>query len=622
MSFKPSIAWLMAVVICLGVAPVAAFQSAAKKEDAAKARDERRKKALSMTDEIIKDAQALRLPENRLRLLVQTASAVWAADEKRARLLIKSAQESLKELQVAIDNKDPQYLQLDSFVSQMRSEMLNTLAQHDPELALEMLRATRQSNGGQLPAGQDGLETQIEIQLAHRLADKDTAKALELGERVLANGVSYDVFNLANTLNVHNREAGQKLFNDMLARLQTENYTTNRAALYVALNLLQVWAQPRTPAETGEQESGAAAQLRLSDQAARDICGKILGAVLDNSASAGASGRIAMGGTLDVLRQLQPLMPTIEKLVPRQAAPLQARMAEMQRFTEMQNGPWSKVQEMINSGSVGDLLAAAGNWPPEMQNQFFQAAAWKAHNEGNSELARQIMEEKITDPRLRQEMQTNFDRQTAERMINEGKLAEARALVPRLPTAADRISYLIRLATAVLEKGDKNDAEQLLSEAMAQTGNRAENYPMLYAQLAIANAYRGLDPAKGPPIIESAIDRLNELTSAAATLNGFDVQYFRNDEFVLSNGNPLSQLLQQIGAQLGGLAEKDADRALALAEQVGRLEMKTWLLVTMLPPMLSEPDEASIESLHVSPRRTLQVIPFSPRASGVIIDER
>ena len=121
MSFKPSIALLMAVVTCIAVAPVAAFQSAAKKDDAAKARDERRKKALSMTDEIIKDAQALRLPENRLRLLVQTASAIWPADEKRARVLIKSAQESLKELQAAIDNKDPQYLQLDSFVSQMRS---------------------------------------------------------------------------------------------------------------------------------------------------------------------------------------------------------------------------------------------------------------------------------------------------------------------------------------------------------------------------------------------------------------------------------------------------------------------------------------------------------------------
>ncbi|HKQ07431.1 MAG TPA: hypothetical protein VJ464_20065 [Blastocatellia bacterium] len=621
MSFKPSIAWLMAVVICIGVAPVAAFQSAAKKEDAAKARDERRKKALSMTDEIIKDAQALQLPENRLRLLVQTASAVWAADEKRARLLIKSAQESLKELQAAIDNKDPQYLQLDSFVSQMRSEMLNTVAQHDPELALEMLRATRPSNGGQLPAGQDGLETQLEMQLAHRLADKDTAKALEMGERVLANGVSYDVFNLANALNLHSRQAGQKLFDDMLARLQTENYATNRAALYVALNLLHTWAQPRTPAETGEQESGAVPQLRLSDQAARDICGMILRAVLDNSASGGASGRIPMGSTLDVLRQLQPLMPTIEKLAPRQAAPLQARMAEMQRFTEMQNGPWAKAQELINNGSVNDLLAAAGNWPPEMQNQFFQAAVWKAQNDGKSELARQIMEEKITDPRLRQEMQANLDRQTAERMINEGKLAEARALVPRLPTAADRIGYLIRLATMVIGKGDKNEAEQLLSEAMAQTGNRAENYPMLYAQLAIANAYRGLDPSKSTPIIESAIDRLNELTSAAATLNGFDVQYFRNDEFVLSNGNPLSQLLQQIGAQLGGIAEKDADQARTLAERVGRLEMKTWLLVTMLPPLLSEQDEASIETLHLSPRRTFQSIPFSPRASGVIIDK-
>ena len=58
MSVKPHIAWLMVVVIFIAVAPVAAYQSTAKKEDEAKTREARRKRALSLTDEIIKNAPA------------------------------------------------------------------------------------------------------------------------------------------------------------------------------------------------------------------------------------------------------------------------------------------------------------------------------------------------------------------------------------------------------------------------------------------------------------------------------------------------------------------------------------------------------------------------------------
>ena len=84
--------------------------------------------------------------------------------------------------------------------------------------------------------------------MAQRLAAKDPARALELAERGLDKGVSYEVLNVANRLRATNREAGQKVFNDMLARLQTENYATNRPAIYVALNLLREWSQQHNAA--------------------------------------------------------------------------------------------------------------------------------------------------------------------------------------------------------------------------------------------------------------------------------------------------------------------------------------------------------------------------------------
>src|SRR5918911_1765233 len=202
MSFKPDIAARTTLIILLVVAPAAAFQNTAKKEvtkeEAAKAREERRKMAVTLTDEILRTAQSLRLPENRMRLFMQTANMIWPVDEKRARLLFKNAQQCLSEMRAAMDSGDPQYAYLSNFAAQMRQELLYTLSQRDPELALEVLQATRQNAAGQYPAGQGSYDAHLELQLAHSLALKSPAKALELAERGLANGVSGEIVNLVN----------------------------------------------------------------------------------------------------------------------------------------------------------------------------------------------------------------------------------------------------------------------------------------------------------------------------------------------------------------------------------------------------------------------------------------
>ncbi|MFL6213008.1 MAG: hypothetical protein ACJ74J_03845 [Blastocatellia bacterium] len=617
MNFRPDIATRTILVILLAVAPAAAFQDAAKKEDEAKARAERRKGALMLTDEIIRTAQSLRLPENRLRLFVQTANIIWSVDEKRARLLIKNAQQSLNELRVAMDSNDPQYTYLSAFAAQLRQEMLYMLSQRDPELALEVMQTTRQSSAGQFPQGQGNYDAQLEMQLAHSLAAKSPAKAVELAERGLANGVSGEVVNIVNALSGTDRDAAQKLLNETLARLRTENYATNPSAASVAVNLLLGWVQHHNqPAANGEAVSEGIWSLRFNEQTALALCSAITQAVSDDA----PGNRLNWNNGLDLLRQLQPALPTIEKLAPAQAAALKARFAEWQRFADMQNGPWGKVQELINTSSVSELLNAATSYPPDTQTYFMQQAAWKAYNEGNHDLARQIIQEKIADPGVRRDMEANIDRQMVDRMINEGKVAQARGLLSRMGSAAERVAFLTRLANLAIEKGDKNEAQQLLSEAQAQAGIRADSYQMLYAQLEVARAYRSLDPQSAYSIIEATIARLNELTNAAATLNGFDVQqYFRNDEFVLANGNMLNMLLQQIGGQVGGIAEKDMDRARGMAERVERLEMKAFLFLTMLPALL-DGDESKAESLHVLPGRTFRLMPLNgPRRADELI---
>jgi hypothetical protein len=613
MTFEPRTAFTTLLVILLAAAPAAAFQEPAGKDDKGKAREARQKMGLAMVDEIIKDAQSLRLPENRFRVLVQTANAVWNIDERRARILFKGAQESLKELQAAVDNSDPQYAYMPGLVMQLRTEMIYTLAQRDPELALDALQATRQMGVGLAPDVAASFDAQMEMQLARLLAAKDVPRALEMAERGLAGGVSQEVVNVINALAETNRDAAQKLFDETLVRLHTENYATNPTAAYVALNLLREWFQRGSASDAaGEQQGTPTIQrLKFNEMAARDLCDTILRAVLYNPAGASPGGRLPWGNTYDMLRQLQPMLPDIKKLVPSQASSLEARIGEMQRVAELQSGPWAKVQELINTAPVSELLAAAGNAPPDVQNHLIQSAAWKAFNEGNSDLARQIIQEKLTDPRVRQDMQANIDRQSTDRLINEGKVAEARSLLSRLSSAAERVAFLTRLAALAIAKGDKNEAHQLLNEAQAQVSSRPENYQMLYAQFEIANVCRSLDPPRGYSIIEAAIDRLNELTAAAATLNGFDLQqYFRNDEFILANGNSLNQLLQQIGAQVSEVAARDADRARLMADRVGHLEMKTWIYLVMFPAVLSDNEESKTQSVHRPPRVIFQPPPL------------
>src|SRR6185369_6202905 len=66
-------------------------------------------------------------------------------------------------------------------------------------------------------------------------------------------------------------------------------------------------------------------------------------------------------------------------------------------------------------------------------------------------------------------------------------------------------------------------------------------------------------------VIDPGISQLNELLSAAAVLNGFEVNMFRDGEMSLQAGNGLSGMVQRFGGELGMLADKDLERAETLA---------------------------------------------------------
>src|SRR2546423_11684424 len=160
-----SLVLLMTLVAGVGLGCVRAQSDDKEKaEQAATKQRELEKNTLKLLDEVITGAWSLKLPENRSYVLASAADMLWPHDEKRARPLFWEALNSLnlpaymqgnQPAPPATDSAKPARAngptreQLEEFNKyyarfETRRTFLQKVARHDPQLALDMMRSTRQ----------------------------------------------------------------------------------------------------------------------------------------------------------------------------------------------------------------------------------------------------------------------------------------------------------------------------------------------------------------------------------------------------------------------------------------------------------------------------------------------
>lgn len=594
---------LNSIAISSAPAQSASRENSSKSAEDKKAREQREKKALVIVDEIIRETESLRLPENRVRIDIALAGALWSRDEKRARLLFKQAVASLIEITTAAaaaDASDRDYLS--QLPQQLRQEILQVVATYDAGLALEFLRATRPVSPREQSYGQPNYESQLEMRLAIQVAARNPQEALLVGEDSLKLGLGQDVTNLLYNLNSSDKAAADTFLNDILKQLRSGESSKNQAAPYIALTLLHNWIDTNraAPDPSGEQSTSGFALRNLNADTARELSGMIINEVLNSGSTTSAEQpRGFMGGVvfsgpypgqlLGIIQQLKPILPDVEKLSPAQFSALNKKIAEFDKYNEAQQGPWAKYQQLSQTGTAEELMQAAKTAPPGVSEGLLQQAAWKAISQNNAEVAHQVME-RISDPRQRAEIELNLVRRSFQRAQSEKKLAEARSLLSRLPTE-ERVVMLAQMATFNATDGNKPLALELLGEAEALLGDRALSYEQLRARLQIATAYEQLNWGKSAELIERTINQLNELAVAALVLNGFDLQqYFRNGELVINSGNSLNEMAQESAQRLGALSRQDLDRAKLVAEEFQRPEMRVMALLQIAQAALNRDD--------------------------------
>ena len=591
---------LLALTLLLFSSSLVAAQTASSGPEEAAGREERpgapkelEKKALDMLDEVIAQAQSLRMAENRVYIHAVAADLLWPHDEKRARGLFKTAMRELIALTNAIDSSDPNYMGLLQAPATLRQEMLPLIAQHDPKLALEFLRATRlPAQGGLYNPRQADQELWLELNVAGQIAAKDPKQALQIAEDSLNKGLSPGLTNLLGQ--IQDRDAAVELAGKIIDRLHTENLATDQNAANTAVNLLQTLrATNNTPSS-----------VAVDDSVRRELFDMVVTAALS-----APNGRAANGDTRQILfNTLQSMMPDVERYEPSQVAALRRQAAAFDRSLDPQTRMWNDYNNLVQNGTVDALLEAAPKAPPEMRDAYYQQAANKALNDGDETRARQIVNDNISDPGQRNQMLANFDQQKIWNATNQGKLDEARQLLSRLPTNEERVGMLIQWATMTNAKGNRKGALQFLDEARGMLGYRAKNFNQLQAQLQLAGAYAPLAPARSFEIIEPGIDQLNELIAAAAVLEGFGQENFKDDELAVRGGTMMSNMVQQYAAALAPLARMDFERTAATADRLQRVEARLMAHLSIVQGILSAQNGARA----VSRRSVVSLIALTP----------
>jgi len=552
------------------------------------------KKATVLLEQVVSEAGALKLPENRIRVQIAAGDMLWDRSPTRARGLLSDAGAMLSQMILEGDRTDRDEMQT---LNQLRQDLVLTAGRHDAELGYQLLRSTQpQTNTTNASGGrrfnfdpQGNLEQSLLATIAAtdpKVAYQKASEALDKGEyptalnRVLAQLQSKD------------EEAFKKLSEKALSRLGSENLLTTREAASLALNLLL--PGPRATGTASNQTTQASTTNTrnnstqvLSESAYHDLLDNAITAALNvtslgpgnNNRGTGPGGRFRMppnqqptnddaqnrqNNARTLLLGLAAVLPQIDQYMPERSQTVRQKMTDLGMGNNPNMTYGNQMRAAMQQGTSETLEAAAKTAPPQMQSRLYQQAAQKAVDEGNTDRALQLANDHLDESTRNSIMQAvDFKRLTT--TASPEKLDEIRQKLAGLPSDSDRVKYLIDLSTAT-QKDNPKLALRFLDDARNLVNKRAANYKQFEDQLKVADAFAAVDSKRSFEVLEPGIAQLNELLSAAQVLNGFEIEIFKEGELSLRSDNDLVGMVSRFGQELASLAKIDFDHARITAD--------------------------------------------------------
>jgi hypothetical protein len=584
---------IVTVLACATISLRAQVDNKKRDDQEAAKRKELEKNSLRLLDEAIGGVASIKLRENRSYILATAADLLWPHDEKRARTLFWEALASLKlpmEIEANATNaKNPNplaspgaagsktFMEHDAARSK-RHYLLNRVALRDPQLALDMLRSTRQSGPSRDPGKRYDLDVLLEQRLMYAAAANDPARVLQLAHETLARELDFRFLDSVEEVNRRNPDAGTQLCGEIIAKLKTENLASNWIAAFFAQRLLE-YSRPKglIIIDMGYQPPRVVS-VKIDDQQRRELAVMLTNAALN-----------APGGS-DVLKNIQFVMRDIEKYAPDRVANVRVRVAAYNNTLRPDQRDRNNFRLRFERATAEEMIKAAPTVAEAQRRGLFYQAATKAVVRGETDRFRELLNSQIKDESERKRALDDLDNQQLDYDIENGKSDDLEKLIPLLRAKSQREIAMSRLAI-LLDKKDQHDkAVKLLDEARTSANERQPAWP-----LTIMLGYALVDPSKAFAVIEPIIDHHNEEMSKPVRLEQMVTAGTMKDGEVILHPteNPLDYTMAKYSEGVVSLAKTDFDRTKALAERFQRNELKIITRLLMAQMLLRHLEQAS-----------------------------
>jgi hypothetical protein len=554
-------------------APVCAQEPPDKAEKELQRKQELEQKAYALLDEIATGAHGLKLPENRSFVLTSAADLLWAHDEKRARSLFWDALGSVNLMTQPGGDGGPskqsskQKDQKRYFaIFALKQALLRKVARHDPQLAVDMLRSTRQ-----LPAEQINAsfrlpdDSELEQQIATEAAALDPQQALQLARGSLAKGLTFQLLELVDRLNARDQDVAAKFAGDIISKLETKNLAADISASRIAVDLVAWSRKPSGSSLEKDPVAAKAYQLKLDTEKRRHLVEMIANAALGVSPNS------------ILLNSIHEIMPEIQEFVPERIALLQKKVSAFEQTLSKEQRGWNNYNSLVRSGSPEDMIAASIKADDEQRQMLRGEAILAAIFRRRTDALREFIKTEIEDDSARRSLLDDLDSQEITAAMFRGEVDELRTLLPRVRRSEERARAMAEIAVVLEKKGDHEEAVKLLDEARTLIKVDFESETQTNALFALAAAYALVEPPKAFAIIERTIDRANDQISKALLLDKIvKTGVVRKGEILLHNSGVISPdlMMFRYGKAVVAMANADFNRTKAVADRLDRLELR------------------------------------------------
>jgi hypothetical protein len=511
----------------------------------------------------------IKSPLTRIKAQLQAAQLMWSSDEKRASKYFADATTGFKEYLASLDPSTEKYPQQYQAITEMRFQIIQILTERDPDAALSFIYSSKPPpnpyDDRRFNSQQEGM---LELSIANRILRTDPNRALQIARQTLKTYYSVNLLSTVGLLKQKNPELAAQFASEIASKLLNDKLLSKPDAASVLINLLRFNqnSMQRNPA------SDANTQRLLSDDQYRELLQKAVTEVLSFSRPPTGTYSPERDAALNLLYGLQQFGPEVNSVAVGSEAALRKKLLEL----NPEGSSGMQYQNLIGSNSFDAALEGIEKVPKDQREQLYLQLANRESSNGDTARARQIVNDRVTNPHQRQQALANIDQQEMYRAVSKGRVEDALRMIAGLKNPRERARQIAQIVEQIGPGQKRAVAINLLEQVKSLLGSsmQAQDQDQMNALLEIARAFGKYDVKRSFEILDPLIDQVNDLCVAARTMDGFGPENFEDDELSMQSGNTVAQVVARMSNTLGSLALMNFERARATTDRLALPEVR------------------------------------------------